>query len=117
MAKNLNITLNFFKNMDNQQIKDPNNPSGPVKVKGKYKVWVDRSLCIGAATCVAVSACAVSNPLFTLQPALNPNQPTHSKPAPVNVITRLFGATAVFGCPLREPRNKAAIRPLIPEAI
>jgi ferredoxin len=41
--------------MDNQQLKDPNNPSGPVKVKGKYKVWVDRNLCIGAATCVAVS--------------------------------------------------------------
>lgn len=41
--------------MDNQPLKDPNNPSGPVKVKGKYKVWVDRNLCIGAATCVAVS--------------------------------------------------------------
>jgi len=41
--------------MDNQQLKDPNNPSGPVKVKKKYKVWVDRNICIGAATCVAVS--------------------------------------------------------------
>jgi len=41
--------------MDSNQLKDPNNPSGPVKVKGKYKVWVDRNLCIGAATCVAVS--------------------------------------------------------------
>jgi ferredoxin len=41
--------------MDNQQLKDPNNPSGPVKVKEKYKVWVDRNICIGAATCVAVS--------------------------------------------------------------
>jgi len=40
--------------MDNQ-LKDQKNPSGPVKVKGKYKVWVDRNLCIGAATCVAVS--------------------------------------------------------------
>lgn len=33
---------------------DPNNPSGPVKVK-KLKVRVDRQLCIGAATCVAVA--------------------------------------------------------------
>jgi len=41
--------------MDSNQLKDPNNPSGPVKVKEKYKVWVDRNLCIGAATCVAVS--------------------------------------------------------------
>lgn len=35
---------------------DKKNPSGPVKVKKTYKVWVDRSLCIGAATCVAVSS-------------------------------------------------------------
>lgn len=35
-------------------LKDPKNPSGPVIVH-KYKVWVDRSLCIGAATCIAVS--------------------------------------------------------------
>ncbi len=33
---------------------DPNNPSGPVAV-GKLKVKVDRDLCIGAATCVAVA--------------------------------------------------------------
>jgi len=35
-------------------LKDPKNPSGPVVVH-KYKVWVDRALCIGAATCVAVA--------------------------------------------------------------
>ena len=33
---------------------DPKNPSGPVKV-GKLKVYVDRNLCIGAATCIAVA--------------------------------------------------------------
>lgn len=33
---------------------DPNNPSGPKKV-GKYTVYVDRNLCIGAASCVAVA--------------------------------------------------------------
>lgn len=33
---------------------DPNNPSGPVVV-GKLKVHVDRDLCIGAATCIAVA--------------------------------------------------------------
>lgn len=41
--------------MDNQKLKDPKNPSGPVVVKSGYKVWVDRSLCIGAATCVAIA--------------------------------------------------------------
>ncbi len=38
--------------MDQNQI--TNNPSGPKKV-GKYTIIVDRDLCIGAASCVAVA--------------------------------------------------------------
>jgi len=41
--------------MDNQKLLDPKNPSGPVTI-GKLKVRVDRDLCIGAATCIAVAA-------------------------------------------------------------
>lgn len=37
------------------KVKDAANPSGPVILKSGYKVWVDRNLCIGAATCIAVS--------------------------------------------------------------
>lgn len=37
------------------KLKDQKNPSGPVTLKSGYKVWVDRNLCIGAATCIAVS--------------------------------------------------------------
>ena len=33
---------------------DPKNPSGPLTL-GKLKVHVDRDLCIGAATCIAVA--------------------------------------------------------------
>ena len=33
---------------------DPKNPSGPVVI-GKLKLHVDRNLCIGAATCIAVA--------------------------------------------------------------
>lgn len=40
--------------MDASKLIDPQKPSGPVGVKG-YTVYVDRNLCIGAATCVAVS--------------------------------------------------------------
>ena len=40
--------------MDNQQLKDPVNPSGPVTIRN-LKVHVDRDLCIGAATCVAIA--------------------------------------------------------------
>ncbi len=38
--------------MDN--LADSQNPSGPVKVRN-WKVRVDRDLCIGAATCVAIA--------------------------------------------------------------
>ena len=40
--------------MDEPKVKDPNHPSGPVAVRN-LKVWVERDLCIGAATCVAVA--------------------------------------------------------------
>lgn len=40
--------------MDNNNLKDIKNPSGPVSVRN-LKVIVDRNLCIGAATCVAVA--------------------------------------------------------------
>ncbi len=35
-------------------LKDPAKPSGPVKVRN-LKFWIDRDLCIGAATCIAVA--------------------------------------------------------------
>jgi len=34
--------------------KDSKKPSGPVETKD-LKLWVDRDLCIGAATCIAVA--------------------------------------------------------------
>ncbi|MFA5136369.1 MAG: ferredoxin [Patescibacteria group bacterium] len=40
--------------MDNTTPLDDQKPSGPVQV-GKLKVTVDRNLCIGAATCIAVA--------------------------------------------------------------
>ena len=39
---------------DDQQLKDPQNPHGPVTVRD-LKVHVDKDLCIGAATCVAIA--------------------------------------------------------------
>jgi len=40
--------------MENANLKDPQKPSGPVQVRN-LKFWVDRDLCIGAATCVAIA--------------------------------------------------------------
>ena len=37
-----------------ETLKDPQNPHGPVIVHG-MKAWVDKDLCIGAATCVAIA--------------------------------------------------------------
>lgn len=34
--------------------KDPTNPSGPVKAGG-YTVTIDRDMCIGAGTCLAIA--------------------------------------------------------------
>ena len=39
---------------DSQTLQDPTNPSGPVHVRD-LKFHVDRDLCIGAATCVAIA--------------------------------------------------------------
>lgn len=40
---------------DTPRLKDSAAPSGPVKVR-KLRVRVDRDLCIGAATCIALAA-------------------------------------------------------------
>lgn len=40
--------------MDNQNLLDAAHPSGPVKIRN-LKTHVDRDLCIGAATCVAIA--------------------------------------------------------------
>lgn len=39
---------------DEPKLMDPKNPSGPVAVRN-LKFHVDRDLCIGAATCVAIA--------------------------------------------------------------
>jgi len=46
---------------------------------------------------VSISACAVVVEVATEEPALKPNHPTQSSPAPINVITRLLGCMAIFG--------------------
>lgn len=40
--------------MSEHNLKDPTKPSGPVQVRN-WKVHIDRDLCIGAATCVAIA--------------------------------------------------------------
>src|SRR5262245_7138804 len=57
-----------------------------------------------APKCVATNALDARPPAATALPALNPNQPTHNRHAPIELITRLCGAIGVFGYPRRFPR-------------
>ena len=50
----------------------------------------------------------------TADPALKPNQPTHSIPAPVTVMVRLCGGMAVEPNPLLPPIDVAAIKAATP---
>jgi len=45
------------------------------------------------------------------EPALNPNQPTHSSEAPIMVMVRLCGCIASLPKPMRLPSMKAPTRP------
>ena len=52
---------------------------------------------VAAQTCVTVRARAVSRLEATAEPALKPNQPTQSRPAPRRTRVRLFGEVESFG--------------------
>ena len=61
-----------------------------------------------AERCVTNIAMAALLSAATAEPALKPNHPTHSMPAPVTVIVRLWGGIAVWPNPRRPPRDIAA---------
>jgi ferredoxin len=54
MDNPLSFDFPMFYMDENTKLKDPQNPSGPVQVR-HLKFYVDRDLCIGAATCVAIA--------------------------------------------------------------
>src|SRR5437870_12141529 len=57
-----------------------------------------------AAKCVATNALAARPFDASALPALKPNQPTHSRHAPMQLRTRLCGGIGSFGYPVRLPR-------------
>ena len=90
------------------------NPSEVALRKTMASMMIHVSAPLAADICVMVNARAVSSPLCTVEPALKPNQPTQRSPAPISVMTRLFGFIAVFGYPYRGPSINATIRALKP---
>src|ERR1051326_1990708 len=65
------------------------------------------------AICVTVIAMPACMPAVTAEPALKPNQPTHSSEAPMKVSTMLCGGPLS----LRLPRDIAHSRPATPALI
>src|SRR5262245_11007822 len=66
------------------------------------------------AICVTVIAMPARPSAATAEPALNPNQPTHSSEAPITVNVRLCGGMGSFPYPTRLPSASAAARPAMP---
>src|SRR5262245_54919240 len=52
---------------------------------------------VAVATCVTNIAMPARPSAASSEPALKPNQPTHSMPAPTSVRTKLLGLIGVFG--------------------
>ena len=71
-----------------------------------------------AAAAVAIWVTAIAMPArpsaATAEPALNPNQPTHSRDAPITVNVRLWGGMASLPYPVRLPSAIAAASPAMP---
>src|SRR5579872_597416 len=62
------------------------------------------SAAAAAPKCVATKAEVASADAFTALPALKPNQPTHSRQAPMKLSTRLCGLIGSCGYPCRLPK-------------
>src|ERR1019366_1178612 len=58
-----------------------------------HSVKVQPAAAVAAAKCVATNALVAKLPEESALPALNPNQPTHSRQAPMKLKTTLCGGT------------------------
>src|SRR5580692_2658237 len=70
-----------------------------------------------APKCVATNALVASPFDARALPALNPNQPTHSKHAPIKLCTRLCGGIGCLGYPTRLRKYNAQTSAETPEVM
>src|SRR5579872_4623821 len=70
-----------------------------------------------AAKCVATKALVARLPAAKALPALNPNQPTQSRQAPMKLSTTLCGGIGSLGYPTRLPRYSAQTKADTPEVM
>src|SRR5579871_6655432 len=78
---------------------------------------IQPSTAAAVAKCVATNALVASPDAATALPALNPNQPTHNKQAPITLSTTLWGFIGSDPKPLRLPRYSAQTSAETPELI
>src|SRR4029450_12524436 len=71
-----------------------------------HSAIIHPSAAIDAEVCVAINALDARPLAPTADPALKPNQPTHSIAAPITAKGRLCGAIAVLPNPTRLPMIK-----------
>src|SRR5262245_38020887 len=80
-----------------------------------HSATIQPSAARDAAVCVTTKALVARPPALSADPALNPNQPTHSMDAPMTANGRLCGGVATFPKPERFPMISTATRAEIPE--
>src|SRR5580658_7768057 len=79
-----------------------------------HSVNIQASAATAVAMCVTAKAMPARPSEATAEPALKPNQPTHSSDAPTTVRVRLYGAIDSLPSPWRLPSISALARPAIP---
>src|SRR5580693_3783183 len=79
-----------------------------------HSVNIQASAAAAVAMCVTANAMPARPSDATAEPALKPNQPTHSREAPITVSVRLYGAMVSLPNPWRLPSISAVARPAIP---
>ena len=89
----------------------PSEVAWPSRIRS---TMIQPSAALPVATWVFVKARAARPFAASAEPALKPNQPNHSSPAPSITNGRLWGLNCAFGQPLRLPSTIASARPAAP---
>ena len=89
-------------------------PSSDGLPETRRSIPIHASTPAAGATKVLTIATAASPLASSAEPALKPNQPTHSRPAPTIVSASECGGIASFKCPILGPANKTPTSPAIP---
>src|SRR5580692_7608708 len=92
-------------------------PSALARPFLSHSAALQPSAAAAAAKCVATNALVARLLAASALPALNPNQPTHSRHAPIKLSTRLCGGIGCFGYPTRLLKYNAQTSAETPEVM